>query len=57
MSAYIIAITGASGAIYGVRLLEHMVRNGFKVYLIITREGWYILKEEVGFFWEGGRRD
>ncbi len=57
MSAYIIAITGASGAIYGVRLLEYMVRKGFKVYLTITREGWYILKEEVGFFWEGGEKE
>lgn len=57
MSAYIIAITGASGAIYGVRLLEYMVRNGFKVHLIITREGWYILKQEDGFFWEGGENE
>lgn len=53
MPAYIIAITGASGAIYGVRLLEYMVKNGFEVYLTITREGWYILKEEVGLSWEG----
>ena len=54
MSTYIIAITGASGAIYGIKLLDYMVRNGCKVYLTITKEGWYILKEEVGFFWEGG---
>lgn len=53
MSAYIIAITGASGSIYGVRLLDYMVKNGFKIYLTITKEGWYILKEETGFYWEG----
>lgn len=53
MPTYIIAITGASGAIYGIRLLECMLRNGFKIYLTITKEGLYILKEEVGVLWEG----
>ncbi len=53
MPAYIIAITGASGAIYGIRLLECMLKNGFKIHLTITKEGLYILKEEVGVLWEG----
>ena len=53
MSTYIIAITGASGAIYGIRLLDYMLGNGFKVYLTITKEGWYIMREEVGVSWEG----
>lgn len=52
MPAYIIAITGASGIIYGLRLIEYMVSNGFKVYLTITREGRYILKKEMELFWE-----
>ena len=54
MPTYIIAITGASGSIYGVRLLDYMIRSGFKVYLTVTKGGWYILREEAGFYWKGG---
>lgn len=53
MPTYIIAITGASGAIYGLRLLDFMVNTGFNVHLIVTKEGWFILREEAKFFWEG----
>jgi len=53
MPTYIIAITGASGVVYGLRLLDFMVNNGMEVHLIVTKEGWYILREEAGFFWEG----
>lgn len=55
--AYIIAITGASGAIYGVRLLEYMVKSGYVIHLTVTREGWYILNEEVGYSWEGDEKE
>ncbi|OGW59223.1 MAG: aromatic acid decarboxylase [Nitrospirae bacterium RIFCSPHIGHO2_02_FULL_42_12] len=55
--SYIIAITGASGAIYGVRLLEYMVKNGHVIHLTVTREGWYILNEEAGFSWEGNEKE
>lgn len=51
MGIYTIAITGASGSIYGVRLLEYLLKNGHKAYLIITKEGSLILKEEVGYEW------
>ena len=53
MPAYIIAITGASGAIYGIRLLEYMLKKGLKIHLTITKEGLYILREEIGVLWEG----
>jgi len=53
MPTYIIAITGASGAIYGIKLLEYMLKNGLKIYLTITKEGLHILREEVGVLWEG----
>jgi 4-hydroxy-3-polyprenylbenzoate decarboxylase len=52
MRTYTIAITGASGSIYGVRLLQYLLKNGHKVYLTITKEGSLILKEEVGYDWQ-----
>lgn len=48
MGPYIIAITGASGAIYGLRLLEWMLRERYKIYLIVTEEAKYIIREENG---------
>lgn len=53
MSSYIIAITGASGAIYGIRLLEYLLKNGVTVYLTVTKEAWWIMKDETGLFSEG----
>lgn len=53
MDTYTIAITGASGSIYGVRLLKYLLTKGHEVYLIITKEGGLILKDEVGFGWQG----
>lgn len=57
MGTYTIAITGASGSIYGVRLLEYLLKKGYKVYLTITKEGAFILKEEIGFDWRGSEKD
>jgi 4-hydroxy-3-polyprenylbenzoate decarboxylase len=57
MGIYSIAITGASGSIYGVRLLEYLLKKGHKVYLTITKEGALIMKEEVGFNWRGSEKD
>jgi 3-polyprenyl-4-hydroxybenzoate decarboxylase len=33
---YIVAITGASGAIYGKRVLEELLKNKLRVYFTIT---------------------
>lgn len=53
MSSYIVAITGASGAVYGKRLLDYLVRNELTVHLTVTKEAWWILKDETGLFIEG----
>ncbi len=55
MGTYTLAITGASGSIYGVRLLEYLLRKGHAVYLVITKEGRFIAKEEVGYDWRGSK--
>ena len=52
MATYTIAITGASGSIYGVRLLTYLLKKKHTVYLTVTKEGGLILKEEVGLDWK-----
>jgi len=52
MATYTIAITGASGSIYGVRLLTYLLKKKHIVYLTVTKEGGLILKEEVGLDWK-----
>ncbi|HEV8123479.1 MAG TPA: flavin prenyltransferase UbiX [Gemmatimonadales bacterium] len=42
----VFAITGASGAPYGVRLLEVLARNQVPVWLVVSSHGWRLLDEE-----------
>jgi 4-hydroxy-3-polyprenylbenzoate decarboxylase len=44
---YIVAITGASGAIYGKRVLEELLKNKLKVYFTITPQAIQILNQEL----------
>jgi 4-hydroxy-3-polyprenylbenzoate decarboxylase len=44
----VLALTGASGAPYGVRLLEVLVRERVQVWLIVSSHGWRLLREESG---------
>lgn len=46
---WVVGITGASGAIYGIRLIEVMLQAGAAVHLIITDAGWRVLKEELNW--------
>jgi 4-hydroxy-3-polyprenylbenzoate decarboxylase len=50
MSQYpiVLALTGASGAVYGVRLLEVLARHRMPVWLIGSEHGMRLLREEVG---------
>ncbi len=41
------AITGASGAPYAVRLLEVLARNRVPLQLIVSRHGWRLLETEM----------
>jgi 4-hydroxy-3-polyprenylbenzoate decarboxylase len=50
------AITGASGAPYGVRLLQVLAGAGWPVWLIVSSHGWRLLKEECGIPSEAGLR-
>jgi 4-hydroxy-3-polyprenylbenzoate decarboxylase len=44
----VLALTGASGAPYGVRLLEVLARHGVPVWLVTTSHGMRLLKDECG---------
>lgn len=45
---WVFAITGASGAPYGVRLLQLLASNHVPLQLIISRHGWRLLEAETG---------
>ena len=42
----LLAITGASGAIYGVRLLEVLAAHRVPTWLLVSGHGWRLLSEE-----------
>lgn len=46
--AVVLAITGASGAPYAVRLLEVLARHRVPLWLIVSSHGWRLLQEECG---------
>jgi len=43
-----LAITGASGSAYGLRLLELLLQNGRQVYLMISKAGRMVIPMETG---------
>ena len=43
-----LAVTGASGAPYGVRLLEVLAGHRIPLWLIVSSHGWRLLKQECG---------
>lgn len=50
----ILAITGASGAPYAVRLLEVLAKGTIPVWLLVSTHGWRLLAEEAGIEDEAG---
>lgn len=48
-----VAITGASGAIYAIRLIEELLKAGSRVSLLISKSGLIVLQEECGLDWAG----
>lgn len=47
MARYIIGITGASGSIYGIRIVEELLRSGNEVHLVLTQNGNRVLAYEL----------
>ena len=43
----VVGITGASGSIYGIRLIETLLDLGYTFHLVVSNAGWRVLKEEM----------
>jgi len=44
----VVAITGASGAVYGVRLVEMLIASDVAVHLAISDSGFSVIEQELG---------
>ena len=51
---WVVGLTGASGAAYGVKLCKELLSAGIRVHLVVSDAGWRVLKEELG--WDAARR-
>ena len=56
MKRYVVAITGASGPIFGVRLAGELLKSA-EVHLIMSSNTLPILLDETGIDWSGGTPD
>jgi flavin prenyltransferase len=50
---YCVAITGASGTVYGIRLIRELLAAGNRLSILISSSGFTVLKEEMGLDWTG----
>ncbi|MGE5390332.1 MAG: UbiX family flavin prenyltransferase [Deltaproteobacteria bacterium] len=57
MRKFIVAITGASGVIYGVRLLEELLARDIEVHLVASRAACIVLAEELDWDFSRGPED
>ena len=48
MSDYVVGITGASGSIYGIRLIQQLALKKHSVNVVVTSAGKIVMKEELG---------
>ena len=53
MKRIVVAITGASGSIYGLRLVEELLKRDCRVTLLLSKAGLEVLRYETGLGWEG----
>ncbi|MCK5427036.1 MAG: UbiX family flavin prenyltransferase [Thermodesulfovibrionia bacterium] len=53
MKTYIVAITGASGSIYGIRLIQELIKREIRIYLVVSKQSFSIITFETGINWSG----
>ncbi len=53
MKSLVVAITGASGSIYSLRLIEELLKSRNRVYLVISKQAFSIIRTETGINWAG----
>lgn len=54
---WILGISGASGAVYGLRLLEVLSQKGYGVDLVLSEAAKTVIREEMGIDLSEGKRD
>lgn len=54
---FALAITGASGAVYGLRVAQELLFAGNRVSMLITGAGFAVLREECGVEWGGSETE
>ena len=50
---FAVALTGASGALYGLKLCSELLRSGARLTMMISSAGEQVLAEECGLDWRG----
>lgn len=45
----IVGVSGASGVVYGIRLIQTLLRQPLTVYAIVTPSAWLVVEHELGF--------
>jgi 4-hydroxy-3-polyprenylbenzoate decarboxylase len=53
MKSFIVTITGASGSVYGLRLVEALLKSGSTIHLTISHDAFIVLKVEEGIHLAG----
>lgn len=53
----ILAISGASGVQYGIRILEHLLTHEHKVYLLVTRAAHVVISMETELAWPASNHE
>ncbi len=53
----VLAITGASGSVYGLRVGKELLRAGHRLSMTATATGLEVLKYETGMDWRGGKAE
>jgi len=57
MAPWVVAITGATGVIYGIKVLKALYSAGEKICLVISNPGKRVLKEELGLSLSGDEQE
>lgn len=52
MKRYVLAITGASGPVLGIRTIEHLIKSA-DVFLVMSLQSFAIIRHETGLDWTG----
>jgi flavin prenyltransferase len=54
LKSVLLAMTGASGAIYGLRLGKELLNSGARLTILISATGFQVIREETGLDLKGG---